>query len=1146
MNSAKFTSETLPAAQARCRVATVGILTLQLILSPAFAQGPQRKPNSSGADLAEFNLTRVAATAAQIENVLRKEPSLFLELKRWIANEAASRGQIVEDADLADQTVLKRLQEDIEFRAAATRLLQRYGFLLAKLNPESELARQRDLVLQEKAKLIARAELEEENRLFQQPPQQVEAAKEMNRSGNGGNQTVRRTPGQQGPQRELPPQTREPSMTAPEVETSAREQLLQKARANNLGSLDAAAPAATPLGLLDADRTSERNPLGLDGGARLSDLQAGRATRDMDELAQSAKRARLGREDRTRAKDWKDTGDESGGLAYRPNPYSSIPALYDLYHQAAPRPAKLERFGTEVLLRNSEFEDQLPMDLPVGPDYVVGPGDTLSIDIWGGVSQRLQRLVDREGRIALPEAGPLLVSGKTMGEVQRTVQQLLRTQFRDVSADVSLARLRTIRVFVVGDVERPGPYEVSSLSTPLNALFQAAGPTERGSFRILKHLRGKQMVQEVDVYDLLLRGIRSDLKRLENGDTVLIPTLGSTVKVEGLVRRPAIYELRNEKTLAEVLDLAGGILPTATLRNIQVQRLEANEKRTMLSVHVDPKASREDAEKVIRDFRIGDNDEVRIFPIVQSNQEAVYLEGHVLRPGKYSYRSGMKVTDLFKSYEELLPEPAPKYAEIVRITPPDFRPSVESFDLRAALENPSRAPELKPLDTVRIFGRFDFEDPPTVWVGGEVHKPGAYLTSGVVRLRDAVHLAGGATPDASLASAQVFRTMPDSSLKIFSVHLGRALDGDPADNIPMASRDRVVIHRNLAKVDPASVYIKGEVSKPGRYPLTSNMRVADLVRVAGGLKRSADLQSADLTRFVQESGQPMAQQQTIDLASVLSGNAEEDLPLRDGDTVAIRQLSGWTDIAAAITVRGEVNAPGTFGIRPGEKLSSIVRRAGGYRDTAYPAGALLERLTVRDIQERNRAELLLRIQDEIDRVKISLKEAPRDQLDMQQATMEQLRRAMDRLKETPVRGNLVVRLRPDLKRFENSPEDIEVRAGDVLTIPKQPGYVLVAGQVYHPSAIAFRGGKSAGWYLEKGGGPNQLANKKDIFIVRANGEVVTSSGGWWNGLMGESIQPGDTIFVPEKPLISSFWARNATTIAQILSSAGVSLAVLLQ
>ena len=216
----------------------------------------------------------------------------------------------------------------------------------------------------------------------------------------------------------------------------------------------------------------------------------------------------------------------------------------------------------------------------------------------------------------------MLVSGRTLGEIQESVQQVLRTQFRDVSADVSLSRLRTIRVYVVGEVAEPGAYDISSLSTPLNALFAAGGITQRGSLRNLKHYRGKQLIEDVDAYDLLLHGVGSDLKRLENGDSLLVPPIGGQVTVSGMVRRPAVYELRGESSLAEVLDLAGGILPAAALRHIEVQRLEAHEKRTMLTLDLSPDGTPESVTKQLATFKVQDGDQIHIFPIASYNEQA--------------------------------------------------------------------------------------------------------------------------------------------------------------------------------------------------------------------------------------------------------------------------------------------------------------------------------------------------------------------------------------------------------------------------------------------------------------------------------------------------------------------------------------------
>jgi protein involved in polysaccharide export with SLBB domain len=363
------------------------------------------------------------------------------------------------------------------------------------------------------------------------------------------------------------------------------------------------------------------------------------------------------------------------------------------------------------------------------------------------------------------------------------------------------------------------------------------------------------------------------LKRLENGDTLLVPPIGAQVTVEGMVRRPAIYELHEERNLAEVLDLAGGILPAAALRHIEVQRLEAHQKRTMLSLDISETADVASLAKQFERFAVQSGDVVHIFPIAPYNQDAVYLQGHVVRPGRYSFQPGMKLKDVIASQADLLPEPAGKYAEIIRLNAPDYRPSVESFNLAAVLANPAAAPELQPLDTVRIFSRYDFEDPPSVWVGGEVRHSGAYRPSGEAHLRDAIYLAGNVTADAFLDTAQLIRSAPNGSLKILSINLRNALAGDPLENILLQPRDRIVVHRNPAEVDPASVFVKGEVAKPGRYLLTTNLRIEDLLRLAGGLKRSAFEERADLTRYAFNSPQEkIGEHREVRIAAALASN----------------------------------------------------------------------------------------------------------------------------------------------------------------------------------------------------------------------------------------------------------------------------------
>src|SRR6266581_2507125 len=1168
-------------AQQRCKTMlnytqfgrTISYLALVfLFCAPAYAQQEAdrtrgtREPgrNNYGveeaADFAQENLGRVAASATQIRTVLVKDEGLLVELKRWVAKEATDNGQVVDDSMLTDQAIFDRLEQDVTFRSIATRLLQRYGYLIPSLNPDSDFAKEKELVLKERARRLVQIEAQEDSESLRQQKNDGDLERTATCDPRRDDDCAHQLPTDRRqktrargvmPSPEANPQ-RAPEQVSPQTPSrilqaeGSPQDAEQPDGANSSSDLELiSSPAkrdsdsyagSQSLGQgandgLTLGRSVPSMPLERDGAGEVVADKSGMETRAR------VPRGRTNEEDMTPVR-----------MVHRANPYADIPSLYDMYVQASAHQRPTERFGLEVFRNTANDPEAIPMDLPVGPSYVVGPGDSLSIDLWGGVSQRLPRTVDREGRVALPEVGPVLVAGRTLGEAQEIVQRALRTQFRDVSADVSLLRLRSVRVYVVGDVISPGAYDVSSLSTPLNALFVAGGVTPQGSLRRLQHYRGKQLIEEVDAYDLLLHGIRGDLQRIENGDSLMVPPLGPVVTVGGMVRRPAVYELHSEKTLLEVLDLSGGILPAAALRHIEVQRLVAHEKRTMLSVEISDTSDSEAVRAQMGGFEVQDGDEIHIFPIAPYNSASIYLQGHVLRPGRYSYKPEMKLTDLVSSYADLLPEPSVRYAEIIRLHAPDYHPVVETFDLAAALEHPEKAPKLEPLDTVRIFGRYDFEPDPEVLVTGEVRAPGRYRTSGQQHLRDAIFQAGGVTPDAWLDSGQLFRRQPDGTTRVFSINLNDALAGDPLNNILVQPRDRILVHRHPEQVSPASVYVRGDVARPGRYPLAANMRISDLVQSAGGLLRSANPDAGDLTHYAisNSSGERVqAGHQDLNLAAALAGKEDQNLPLHDGDVLTVPQQANWSDIGAVVSVRGEVHRPGVYGIRPGERLSSLLKRAGGLLPTAYPRAAVFERNEVRELQQRSRQELIQRLEQESTVVKTSASTTGTEEAALQQAAVQQRQRTLEALRKAPVSGRLVIHLRSDRKDFAGSPDDIELRAGDSLTIPKQPGSVLVIGQVYNSNALTFAPGRNAAWYLSRSGGPTPLANKGEIFIIRSDGSVTGGKqGGFWSGsVLSSTIGPGDTVIVPERPVLGSGTLKNVLSIAQIASSAALVAAV---
>jgi len=1159
----------------RFPIARAAILAALLILCTAFVcaqdspvYGRTRALDESRSQAERQAEQTVSLSPEKLIVLLQKEAGLLLEVKKLLARKAFEQGRILEPRDLTDEALFRLLREDENIRVLATQEVSKRLYIRALPTREE---RQRESAMSRGALTTRQEE--------SSTPETQAKTRSTSQEDRYWSDQERRRPA--NPQLVQPPYNPQPSYgpqapdgsprRQPEPEVDSRRAVEQAqmqdsedydgmpSDSGSIGSMERIQPEDLP-GLIRA-RSEQQMPSGL-GGSRSQPITpdarqlpaypsqtqpggeslGGRTefSQDQNSLGQRAsvdtRRDRMSWPTLPRA--------DRALLRHRVNPYADVPSLYDLYSQYGRRSPELVRFGDDVFRNGTGNFDQLPMDLPVGPDYVLGPGDGVNINLWGGVSQRLRRVVDREGKIALPEAGSVEVSGRSLGDVQRLVQTTLQSQFRDVQADVSLARLRTVRIYVVGDVERAGAYDISSLSTPLNAVFTAGGPTSRGSLRTLRHYRGDTLVQEVDVYDLLLHGVRSGIERMQSGDTVLVPPLGAEITIEGMVRRPAIYELHGEKNLAEVLELAGGVLTSGTLRHVDVERVQAHESRTMLRLDIPESNNQESVTKALEDFAVQDGDKIKISPILPYADKTVYLEGHVFRPGKYAFREGMLITDLIKSYNDLLPEPSKLHAEIVRLNPPDYTPQVFAFNLDDALSAKEQPVALKPFDTVRVFSRFDFEDPPVITVAGEVRDPGDHLTNGGTRLRDAVYLAGGLTPDASTDSAQIFRRTGDNKLIVLSVNLARALAGDDKDNLALEPKDRLIIHRNLAKVDPPTVTIEGEVGRPGKYPLGQEMTAAELVRTAGGFRRGAFTETADLTRYTVEGGQKVVgEHETVQIARALGGEPDTDMRLHDGDVLTIRQLAGWRDVGASITVSGEVMHPGTYGIQEGERLSSILERAGGLRSDAYPYGAIFERVQVRELAQQNRSELVRTVEDEGPALK-AVPDTDPDQKAAKDAALLQWQSTMERLQNTPPEGRLVIHISKDAKRWRNSSADIQVRAGDTIYIPKVPTSIMVDGAVYNPTAVAYHPSKSAGWYLSQAGGPSNTAYKKGIFVIRADGSVVGGSGGMFSGgVQSAELRPGDMVVVPEKAFSANTRWKNTLQAAQLATAVGIAVQV---
>ena len=677
-------------------------------------------------------------------------------------------------------------------------------------------------------------------------------------------------------------------------------------------------------------------------------------------------------------------------------------------------------------------------DVPVGPDYIIGPGDRFSISLWGRFERFYQVEVDRNGEITLQKIGTLKVWGLTFSELKKYLSREFSKHYKGFHMNVAMGRLRTIRVFVVGEVVTPGSYTLSSLSTVYNALFAAGGPSKRGTMRNIQLIRNGEVVRNIDLYNFLLKGDKSQDERLQSGDTIFVSLIRPVVGIAGNVMRPAIYEIKDTMTLGELFDLAGGVTSEGYLQRVQIERIVAHEKRIVEDFNLAKYAKQGDFPKL--KITLKDRDLIKIFPILPTTQNIVYLQGHVKRPGGYEFKKGMRLLDLISSFDQLLPEPYLDYAEIRRLIPPDFHTEIISFNLK------------------------------------------------------------------------------------------RLLNADSSQNIELKEHDRITISSRETFQEAPQVTIGGEVQKPGKYRFLENMRVKDLIYKAGNVKRSAYLPEAEITRLIKTDKAVISKTININLGEAVKENDKYNILLKEDDYVFVRQIPEWYT-EKTCTIQGEANFPGEYSISKGEKLSSVLERAGGFTEYSYLKGAFFTRESARRAQEKRLKGFIDRLEADILQAQIKLTEGTisEDKAKDLEQTLKVKRELISKTKASRATGRVVIAL-DVMDKFKGSKYDLELEDGDTLTIPPVPGTVNVLGSVYNPTSIVYTQGKRVDFYLNKVGGPTPDAEEDEMYIVKIDGSVISKTqkgkfGILWDpeenrwfsgGFMSALIEPGDSILVPSK------------------------------
>jgi polysaccharide export outer membrane protein len=826
---------------------------------------------------------------------------------------------------------------------------------------------------------------------------------------------------------------------------------------------------------------------------------------------------------------------------------------------------RLTQFGYSVFRRSiSTFAPVT--NVPVGPDYVIGPGDGFTVTLWGRVNGQYPVTVNRSGEIVLPEVGVLKVWGMTFDRLQQYLQHEFSRKHTDFKMAITMDRLRTIRVYVVGEAQTPGSYSLSSLSTVINALFAAGGPSKNGTLREIRLLRNSKNPATIDLYDFLLGGDKSDDVRLQDGDTIHIPLIGPVVGVAGNLKRPAIYEMVEPMTLAQVLDLAGGVTYAGWLQRVQIERVDKHERRIVADFDISEKADIS-SQKQATNIIVQDGDVIKVSAVSPLEQNVVYLEGHVVRPGKYELKPGMRLADILGSYGALQPQPNLEYAEIARLAEPDFHPVVIPFNIGELLKgDESENIELARFDTIRVF-RWDEMIKRNVSVSGLVFRPGAYRLIPDMKVKDLVDAAGGAMKNAYLKRAEVTRThMTQSGIETqesgiqteeIAIDLEKALAGDPEHNIALQDYDHLTV-RPIDDRIKRNVSVSGLVFEPNEYRLIMDMKVSDLIDAAGGLKKNAYMETAEITRrHISQSGM-QTEKIEIDLEKALAGAAEHNIPLQDYDHLVVRPIPEL-EFDRTADILGEVMFPGTYPVRRGETLSSLIERAGGYTTRAYLEGAVFTRESAKAVQQQRMDELIQQIEQtvlvESDRAMGAALDE--ETIKTQELRLKAKRELLSKLRAARIDGRVVIKL-ASLDQFRGSKYDLELEKADNLVIPETPGVVNVVGEVFNPTALLYEKDRTVSYYLNKVGGLTEQANKKQISVIKADGSVIsTAQGGqgkiswdsdshrWiFGGFMNTRMKPGDTIVVPRK-MDKFFWLKTTKDITQILFNTALAAGVVL-
>jgi protein involved in polysaccharide export with SLBB domain len=754
---------------------------------------------------------------------------------------------------------------------------------------------------------------------------------------------------------------------------------------------------------------------------------------------------------------------------------------------------KLTRYSSRFFANKNLIN---PSSIPTPDDYIVSNGDTLIIYVYGDRDVTYTPIVNNDGTIELPYLGPISVGGMKFKDVKKHLKHNLKKHFKLSDFYINMQKYSTIQVTLVGDVKAPGLYNLASFSTLKDLLIASKGLNSTASVREILIKRNGKTIKKVDFYDLLFKANKVATTILKQGDIVVVKQAKKLVSVDGYIKNAAIFELSGNETLETLLIYAGGLQANASKTNIKIKRFINNKESQTLKISYDE----------AKNFKMLDGDSVYIYPLDFSAQKSINVYGNVIRPGSYNLPKEKTLNAFFKKNikeskkQFFLPKTYFKYGVIKRYNE-DLKYETISFNLLDIFKNKTTV-FLEAQDEIFIFSQDDiFTNSYVITSGKNLLHPGKLQYYSGMTIEDALHASGidGIIDDK--VEVTTFNTsdfMPQT--RFYSLKTQGKTKLSAYDEI------RVFDYYDLHIIEP--VTIKGEVVNPTVAYYEEGMTVADLLKISGGLTHKAYRNSFEIVRYYIDENHTRQRK-------ILQFNPQ-DMPysriaLHPYDVVTIFTIPNWSE-NKTVTLKGEVKFPGTYTIETGEKLSSVIERAGGFTDEAFIRGAVFTRESIRQKQMKQYNQTLARIKRQL--AIFNAMPANAKAVTPGSDSLSSLNEVMEEAKKYQPIGRVSIKLDADIQKIKESEYDLVLQDKDMLIIPSHIDTVTVFGEVFNPTSFVYQSDKSVAEYIEMASGFSRVADKESVYIIHADGTSEPAVSGWGIFKTYATIEKGDTIVVP--------------------------------